>query len=208
MKAAVEGVVVLNLTLGAHGKSGHRGLGAIVGNAAGDGEARSAVGAIQEWVAIASVRGIKQLTKAVGAGGSVGGDAGTDTAKNFAGNDAEAGFAFWRHIARADGVDARQGRGLRGKSCEEGLQVSRCAFELDGHASGVVADEAGQIFLVGQAINERAKADALDDPAYPDAYSLAQGSVDLGHCSGEVDERSAQQSFPFPTAVKDSPCPT
>ena len=89
VEAAVEWIVVLGLAGGAHFEARHRGLRAVVGDAAGDGEARAAVGAIEKWIAVAAVGGIEQFAQAVGAGGGVGGNAGAHAAEDFAGDDAE-----------------------------------------------------------------------------------------------------------------------
>jgi hypothetical protein len=48
---------------------------------------------------------------------------------------------------------------------EKFLEVYFVPLDLDGDAIGVVADEAGELGLVREAINEGAKADALDDAA-------------------------------------------
>ena len=80
MKAAIGGIVVLRLAGWAHFEARHRGLRAVVGDAARDGEARSAVGAVEERIAVAAVGGIEQLAQTVGAGGRVGGNAGADLA--------------------------------------------------------------------------------------------------------------------------------
>jgi len=80
VEAAVGGVVVFSLAGGAHGERGHGGLGAVVGDAAGDGEARAAVGAVEERVAVAAVGEVEEFAEAVGASGGVGGNAGADAA--------------------------------------------------------------------------------------------------------------------------------
>ena len=119
VKAAIERVVVFGLALGAHGKDGHRGLRPVVGNAAGDGEARSAVGAVEKRIAVAAVGGIKQFAKAVGAGGGIGGNAGAYLSEHLAGDDAEAGLTCGSKIASSDGIDARQRRSFGGQTRKE-----------------------------------------------------------------------------------------
>ena len=78
MKAAVGGVVILGLAGGAHVKARHRSLGSIVGNAAGDGVARAAVGAVEEGIPVTTVGRVKEFAHAVGASGCIRRDAGTD----------------------------------------------------------------------------------------------------------------------------------
>ncbi len=174
MKAAIERVVVFGLTLGAHGELCHRGLRSVVGDATGNCESRSAVCAIQEGVTIAAITRIEQLAKAVGAGGGVCRNSGADTAEHFAGDDAKTGFSRGRHVGGENRIDARQRRRFRGESLQEDPNVSQRPFEFNGDAVGVVADKAGKVLLICQAIDERTKADALDDPADPDAYPLTR----------------------------------
>ena len=93
-KRRFGGIVVLRLAGGAHFEARHRGLRAVVGNAARDGEARAAVGAVEEGIAVAAVARIEQLAQAVRAGGCVGGNAGRDLTVRLAGGDAEVYFPF------------------------------------------------------------------------------------------------------------------
>ena len=65
VEAAVRRIVVFRLACGAHGKARHGGLRPVVGNAARDGEARAAVGAIEKRIAIAAVRRIKQFAQTI-----------------------------------------------------------------------------------------------------------------------------------------------
>ena len=90
VKAPIQGIVILGLALGAHGKSGHRGLWPVVGNAARDSEARTAVRAIQKRIPIAPIRRVEQFAQAIGTGGGVCGNAGADPAKHLAGHDPKA----------------------------------------------------------------------------------------------------------------------
>ena len=96
VEAAVERVVVFGLAGGAHFEARHGGLRAVVGNAAGDGVARAAVGAVEKGIAIAAVGGREQFAQAIGAGGGVGGNSCRDAAEDFAGDDAEARFTGGR----------------------------------------------------------------------------------------------------------------
>jgi hypothetical protein len=92
VEAAVEGVVVLGLTGGAHAKGGHGGLGAVVGDAANDGEARAAVGAVDEGVEVAAVGWVEEFGCAVGTGGDVWGDEGVGGAGAGALQNEESGL--------------------------------------------------------------------------------------------------------------------
>ena len=67
--AAVLLAGVLGRAAGAHGKGGHGRERAVVGEVVDDGEARAAVGAVDEGVAVAPVLWVEQLCQAVRAGG-------------------------------------------------------------------------------------------------------------------------------------------
>ena len=72
VKPAVERVGVLACTCRAHGEGAHGGLHAVVGEAADDGEARAAVGAVDKRVMVPVVRRVEELAQAVIAGGDIG----------------------------------------------------------------------------------------------------------------------------------------
>ena len=72
MEAAVGGVGVLRRAVGAHLEALHRGRGAVVGKLVDDGEARSAVGAVDERIAVTPIGGVEQLAHAIVARGEIG----------------------------------------------------------------------------------------------------------------------------------------
>ena len=74
VEAPVARVVVLGRAGVAHGEAGHGGGGPVVGDAQRDGEARAAVGAVGEGVAVAAVGRVGELGRAGRAGGQVGAD--------------------------------------------------------------------------------------------------------------------------------------
>ena len=80
VEAAIQRVVILRLAQRAHGELRHRGLRPVIRNAPRDREARSAVGAVEKGIAIAPVRGIKQLSQAIQARRRIRRNAGTDLA--------------------------------------------------------------------------------------------------------------------------------
>ena len=61
VKSAVGGVVVFLLASAAHGKLRHRRQGPVVRNVLNDGKARSAVGAVDKGIAIATILWIDKL---------------------------------------------------------------------------------------------------------------------------------------------------
>ncbi len=106
VEAAVGRILVLAATGGAQRKPGHRRAGAVVGNVRDDGEARPAVGAVDERVAVAAVGRVEQLAQAVGAGGTSG----------------ETGVA--RACGRVVARDDREG-GVRRRRAADGSPPSR-----------------------------------------------------------------------------------
>ena len=74
VKTPVERIGILRGTLGAHGKTVHRGSRSIVRQRADDGKARSTVGAVDKGIMKASVGGVEQLAQAVIARSDVGRD--------------------------------------------------------------------------------------------------------------------------------------
>ena len=71
MESAIRWVFVFALAIGAERKTRHSGLGSVVGDVFDDGEARPAVGAIDEGIMIAAVRWVEEFAQAVGADGNV-----------------------------------------------------------------------------------------------------------------------------------------
>jgi hypothetical protein len=74
VKAAVRGIGVLGRARGAHREGGHRRQRPVVGHPADDREPRSAVGTVDERVAVAPVGRVAQLAQARVAGRDVGRD--------------------------------------------------------------------------------------------------------------------------------------
>src|SRR5436190_14714550 len=74
MKASVARVLVLRPTSAAHREPTHGRVGPIVRNSLDDREAWSTVGAVDERIAIATVRLIEQFAQAIAASGDVRGN--------------------------------------------------------------------------------------------------------------------------------------
>jgi hypothetical protein len=73
VKPAVQGVFILVLALGAHGKDFHCCPCAVIGHILNDAEPRTAIGAIQERIAVPPVTPVQELREALIASGNVGG---------------------------------------------------------------------------------------------------------------------------------------
>src|SRR5579872_950056 len=74
VEASVSGIVILSFAGRAHLKLGHRRELAVVGDVPNDGVARTAVGAVGEWVAVTPVRRVAEVCPTIGARGDVGRD--------------------------------------------------------------------------------------------------------------------------------------
>ena len=92
VKAAIHGIMVLGLTLGAHLKRRHGGQRSIIGAILNDGEAGAAVGTVGEGVAVSTVLRVVNFANTGGAGGGVGGDLRARVAGGVGGDDAERGL--------------------------------------------------------------------------------------------------------------------
>ncbi|OPZ61005.1 MAG: hypothetical protein BWY87_00100 [Deltaproteobacteria bacterium ADurb.Bin510] len=141
-------------------ETSHRGARAVVGQVGHDRQARAAVGAVDEGVAVAPVLGIEEFAQAVGAGGRVGRQVGGPGAADAAGGDHEAAFALGLELLGRAAADAGPGRQL----VETGLETSELqliALDLDLDALGTVAHEAAQADAVGQAVDKGPESHAL-----------------------------------------------
>ena len=65
VKSSVSGIIVFRLAGITHLKMSHGGLGAVIGDVIDDGVTRAAVGAVNKWIQIASILGIKKLVQTV-----------------------------------------------------------------------------------------------------------------------------------------------
>ena len=161
MKAAVGGVVVLRLARVAHAEGGHRRPRPVVGNVTDNGEARPAVGAVDEGVEVTAVARVKELAQAVSADGDVRRNQRLASLGFLAGQNAELTVTVRGKLRDADLSNARQGRRLAGKGSQETLDRFRRALDLDEDARGRVEDVTRKPALGRQPVNVRAEADAL-----------------------------------------------
>jgi hypothetical protein len=121
MESSVTGVVVLVGAGPAHGEARHRRVGPVVREPDRDREARSAIRAVDERVAVAAVVAIEQLAEAVVAYGDVGSREGAHPRRGHALGDAKRPFAGRSDRRHVDGVDASVARCLRGEPSLEGI---------------------------------------------------------------------------------------
>jgi hypothetical protein len=171
VEASVGRVLVLGAAERAHLEAGHGGQRPVVGDAADDREAGTAVRAVDERVAVAAIGRIEQLGQAALAGGGVRRDRRRGRAAGGAGHDRELLLPEGRQLLAPDPLDPGKRRRLARQAHEEGVDRGRLSLELDRRAPHVVPDPPAQAKLAGQAVDERSEADALDralDPR-PDA---------------------------------------
>ena len=175
----VRRIVVLRGAGVAQREAPHGRVGPVVGDPHGDGEPGSAVGAIDEGVAGATVRRVPQLGQAVVADGDVGRDEGAQGTLTGALDDVEPDARGRWARGRIDGGDPRQRGRLGDHSAQAFLDRGRWPLDLHEDALGVVADVPGQPELVGQPAHEGPETDSLHDARYPDPspYRGLRGGV-------------------------------
>ena len=89
-------------------------------------------------------------------------------------DDTELFFSFWRNSLRSHRIDARKRRSFRFEAAEKCFHFPGRPFDLDGHASRIVADEAREALLCGEPVDEWPKPDALHDTAHDDRFAPHQ----------------------------------
>src|SRR5262249_13789716 len=99
VEAPVGRILVLGATALAHLEARHRRVRTVVRNPLDHGEAGRALGAVDEWVPVATVIRVPQLPQALVAGGNVGRDHGPRR-PGLARLDPEGSFPPWTHHLR------------------------------------------------------------------------------------------------------------
>ena len=171
MEAPVNRGAVFGKTLRALREGRHAGERAVVRKAAGDRVARSAVGAVDECVAIPAVGRIEQLAEAVVAHGAVGADRRAREAAAAVEDRKAVGTGHRGTRADVDAVDARQRRRFVAHAPREELDHRRVPLHFDGDAAGIVAHPARERHFRREPVDERAKAHTLHDAAHLDALA-------------------------------------
>ena len=135
MEAAIERVGVFGGATRAHGEILHGRCRAIIGQRPDDGEARTAVRAVDERIAAATVFGVEQLVKAIVAGGQIGGNQRGLLGVVIVGKaDVERAEPLQRHLLEIDFLDLCGGRGVHVQLGDELVQQARLALGMDEHA--------------------------------------------------------------------------
>ena len=169
MEPAVARVVVFAAAIGAHGERRHGGALPIVGRTGHDGEARAAVCAVEEGIAVTAIAGIVQLAQAVGAGGDIRRDERGPAGAGFARVDTEAGLAARLALFAGQFLDPRQRRRPPPQLADESIERVRSALYLDDHSAGAISHETRESQARGERVHVRAKAHTLHHASDGDA---------------------------------------
>src|SRR5271167_279354 len=125
MKAAVQRILVFRKTCRAHGKPRHRRARPVIRNIANNSEARSAVGAIDERIAIAPVIRVEQFAQAVRTYRNIRRNQRMDFLSLVAMNNAEVLIAITRYLVDGQARDPRQRWSFGGQVLNEILNGFR-----------------------------------------------------------------------------------
>ena len=169
MEAAVARVGVFGSATGAQHKAGHAGARPVVGQAARDGVARAAMGAVDEGVAPAPVVNIEKLGKAGVANPHVGADGGGNRTFGARQDHEIPARVVGRNHLGLDGIHPRQRWRLAGEALRKGIHQRLAAFNLDLHPATIVAHPADKAERVGETIHKGPEAHSLDHATHAQA---------------------------------------
>src|SRR5579884_364303 len=133
MKAPIEWVVVLRLAGWTQWKDTHGCLVTIVGYILNNGEARAAVGAIDERVAVAPVSRIEEFMQTISTGGSIRRDERVAICTRLASGNHKDGIMEGRHLFGDNRIDTCQGRSFFAQSTLKSIERLMGTLDLNGH---------------------------------------------------------------------------
>src|ERR1035437_2212169 len=175
VEATIRRVIVFRLTLRAHRERLHRSIRAVVGQRFNDAEARAAIRAVRERVAVTAVVRIENFAQAIGTSRDVGQHKRGFITADFAFADFKIRVA---HGVKPRGFEAldETARWLFGFEPQKKL-FKQAAFTLnfDENALRRVVDPAAQIQFRREPINKRAKAHALNRAAHGEFQARSLG---------------------------------
>ena len=170
--------------------SRHRRPRAVVGEIADDGEARPAVGAVDERIAVPAIRRILHLPEARFAGGDVGRDDGAAGRATRAVDDDELAVPARLERAHLEPVDAGEWRQIAPEHLDEAVYRGRIAFHLDPHAVRVVPHQPGETEPARHPVHGGPEPHALHRAGDPDSGPCERlGDGSTGHGSRRVRAR-------------------
>ena len=166
MVAPVLNIMVLPLTIRAHGEAGHGGLGPVIGDVFNDRKTGAAIGTVDEGIAVAPVPGVTQFPQAVLTDADVRRDQGVAEFLPLALTDLEAFVApKFRRIAGFHALDHGQNGGLLRQQRHKALQRRALPFQLQRHAGGGIFYVAAETAAAHQLMDEGPEAHALHNAA-------------------------------------------
>ena len=176
VKPAVERIVIFGLALRAHPENPHGGVDPVVGEAFDQAEARPAVRAVGERVAVAPVPRIEDLAPAIGASREVGQDERGFRAALPGRSDGEkAGGPARSPEGDLDLVDLGGGRLIRLQSAQEAAKRRPIAYEFDFDPLGGIAHAAPKGQFGCEPVNKGSEAHSLDGAAHGDPRASRAG---------------------------------
>ncbi len=171
----IGGIAILTLARIAHRERAHAGALTVVRERQDDREARAAVRAVDEGVAVPAVLGIEQLAQAIGAGRRVRGEQAVAALQVEALFHLEAHGAHRGRLGPADVLDARERRCLRRDRLAEAVEIGRRALRRDLDHPAAVADPAADPEPTRQPPHERSEPDALHHATHLDRARAERG---------------------------------
>ena len=150
METPIQRIGVFFLTIGTHGKRSHGGFGAIVGDVFDDGKARSAVGAVDEGIAVATVGWVEEFAQAIGADADIRRDGLESALYRFRMEDVKGTEAVRGLERSAQFINAGKWRGFVTQCLDEGVQHIPFAIHFDVHPCGGVANPAVKLIATWQ----------------------------------------------------------
>ena len=177
VEAAVERVGVFGSTALAHGEILHRRARAIVGKRVDDGEARPAIGTVDEGVAEAAVVRVEQFRRAVVAGGQI---SRHERGLLHRGVVREADLkrveVLKGHFLKLDFLHLRRRGSVLGKLDHELVEQAALPFRMDVHAIRRVQDPSIDQVFFRHSVDKGTKPDPLDDSRHMNIERLNHAS--------------------------------
>ena len=177
VEAAVERVGVFGSTALAHGEILHRRARAIVGKRVDDGEARPAIGTVDEGVAEAAVVRVEQFRRAVVASGQIGRhERGLPHRSIVREANLERVEVLEGHFLKLDFLHLRRRGSVLGKLDHELVEQTALPFRMDVHAVRRVQDPSIDQVFFRHSVDKGTKPDPLNDSRHMNIERLDHAS--------------------------------
>ena len=177
VEAAVERVDVFGSTALAHGEILHRRARAIVGKRVDDGEARPAIGTVDEGVAEAAVVRVEQFRRTVVASGQIGRhERGLPHRSIVREANLERVEVLEGHFLKLDFLHLRRRGSVLGKLDHELVEQAALPFRMDVHAVRRVQDPSVDQVFFRHSVDKGTKPNPLDDSRHMNIERLDHAS--------------------------------